>query len=106
MLVAGGFALAVAATPAIATFTAISPAGAAPAACAAGEEADLYTNVCLPHTVPNSTLTGPFHSMPGNPQVPMVGDIPCTPMREVQCIGLAQNDAQVPHPVPHATFGP
>lgn len=105
MLLAGGFALAVAAGPAVAAVTAVAAPDTAPLACPTGEEADLYTGICLPHTVPNSPLSGPFNSMPGNPDVPMVGNIPCTPGNEVQCIGLAQDAAQVPHPVPESHVG-
>ena len=73
LILAGGFAVAVAAAPAVAVFTV--PSASVPLAqCPAGEEEDLYTGVCLPHTVPNS----PLSSIPGNPDLPAVDGIPCT----------------------------
>ena len=80
------------------------------AQCPAGEEEDLYTGVCVPHTVPNAG--SPFQSIPGNPSLPAVtlpgggGAIPCTGHNSGQCIGLAEEaQAMGPQPVPHATFG-
>ena len=69
LILAGGFAVAVAAAPAIAVFTV--PSASVPLAqCPGGEEEDLYTGVCVPHTVPNSDAT--FSSIPGNPSLPAV----------------------------------
>lgn len=87
---AGGFALAVAAAPAVAAFAGPSAGSAPLVACPAGEESDLYTGVCLPHTVPNS----PFGSIPGNPDVPEIDGIPCTGANSGQCIGLAEDAPQ------------
>lgn len=99
LILAGGFAIAVAAAPAVAIF-----AGPAPSApwnvaqdCPNGEEEDLYTGVCVPHTVPNSGA--PFQAIPGNPDLPAVtlpgggGAIPCTGHNTGQCIGLAESQA-------------
>lgn len=93
LILAGGFAIAAAAAPVITAFTV--PVSSAPAvACPAGEEEDLYTGVCLPHTVPNSSSSiGPVS---GNPDLPAVnvpgggGSIPCTGANTGQCIGLAE----------------
>ncbi|MEV0672269.1 intersectin-EH binding protein Ibp1 [Mycobacterium sp. NPDC050441] len=107
LIFAGGFAVAVAAAPAIAAFSV--PASAGPAiACPTGEEEDLYTGVCVPHTVPNSP--GNFSSIAGNPDLPAVnepgggGSIPCTGANTGQCIGLAEEQqAEGPQPVPEST---
>jgi hypothetical protein len=91
LLLAGGFALAVAAAPAVAAFTApsVGPASHV-AACPTGEEEDTFTGVCLPHTVPNSPAS-PFGSIPGNPSIPEIDGIPCTGHNSGQCIGLAED---------------
>jgi hypothetical protein len=111
LLLAGGFAVAVAAAPAIAVFAVPAPDAAPLAQCPAGEEADQFTGVCVPHTVPNSG-TSPFQSIPGNPSVPAVtlpgggGSIPCTGHNSGQCIGLAEEaQAAGPQPVPQSTVG-
>jgi hypothetical protein len=96
IVVAGGFALAVAAAPAVAAFTVPATALGAPAAsCPAGEEEDLYTGSCLPHTVPNSPTGGapasPFGSISGNPDIPSVDGVPCTGGNTGQCIGLQED---------------
>lgn len=101
LILAGGFAVAVAAAPAIAVFTV--PGSAVLAQCPAGEEEDLYTGVCVPHTVPNSGAS-PFSSIPGNPDLPSVDGIPCTGHNSGQCIGLAEeSEAMGPQPVPRST---
>jgi hypothetical protein len=99
LILAGGFAVAVAAAPAVAVFTV--PSASVPLAqCPAGEEEDLYTGVCLPHTVPNS----PLSSIPGNPDLPAVDGIPCTGRNTGECIGLSEEEqAMGPQPVPRST---
>ena len=99
LILAGGFAVAVAAAPAVAVFTV--PSVTVPLAqCPAGEEEDLYTGVCLPHTVPNS----PLSSIPGNPSLPAVDGIPCTGRNTGECIGLSEEEqAMGPQPVPRST---
>jgi hypothetical protein len=96
IILAGGFALSMAAGPAAVAFTVPAIAQAAPAAsCPAGEEEDLYSGSCLPHTVPNSPTGGapasPFGSIAGNPDLPSVDGIPCTGGNTGQCIGLQEN---------------
>jgi len=96
-VLAGGYALAVAIAPAITAVAVPSTALAAPAAsCPAGEEEDLYTGSCLPHTVPNSPSNNGFPasslgSVPGNPSLPQVDGIPCTGNNTGECIGLQEN---------------
>jgi|SRR5262245_13851901 len=102
LVLAGGFAVAVAAAPAIAVFT-IPGASVPLAQCPGGEEEDLYTGVCVPHTVPNSGAV--FSSIPGNPDLPAVDGIPCTGHNSGQCIGLAEEaQAEGPMPVPRSTI--
>ncbi|MBS1692020.1 MAG: intersectin-EH binding protein Ibp1 [Actinobacteria bacterium] len=110
LILAGGFAAAAVAAPAIVAVSA--PAATfAPLAqtCPAGEEEDLYTGVCVPHTVPNSgsvpnSSGGSFQSIPGNPNLPAVDGIPCTGANTGQCIGLSEEN-QAMGPAPTSTFG-
>jgi hypothetical protein len=110
LIIAGGFAVAVAAAPAIAVF-AVPTLDAVPLAqCPPGEEADQFTAVCVPHTVPNAGT--PFQVIPGNPDLPAVGlpggggAIPCSGHNSGQCIGLAEEQqAMGPQPVPESTIG-
>ena len=90
VVLAGGFALAVAAAPAVAAFAtpSLGPASHV-AACPSGEEEDTFTGVCLPHTVPNSPT---FNTPAGNPDIPEIAGIPCTGRNSGECIGL-QEDA-------------
>ena len=97
LLIAGGFAVAVAAAPAIAFVATPTPAATPLAQCPAGEEPDLYTSVCVPHLVPNAGA--PYSVIGGNPDLPAVnipgggGSIPCTGHNSGQCIGLAEESA-------------
>jgi hypothetical protein len=107
LILAGGFAVALAAAPAIAVFAV--PSNSVPLAqCPAGEEEDQFTGTCIPHTVPNSG----FSSTPGNPGLPSVnlpgggGSIPCTGANSGQCIGLAEeSQAEGPQAIPESTVG-
>src|SRR6478672_13734412 len=74
LILAGGFAVAVAAAPAIAVVT-IPSASVPLAQCPAGEEEDTFTGICLPHTVPNSPT---FNTPAGNPDIPEIAGVPCT----------------------------
>ena len=90
LILAGGFAVAVAAAPALAVFT-VPSTDATPIAqgCPGGEEADQFTGNCVPHTVPNSGAS-PYTTLPGNPDVPTVMGIPCAGHNSGQCMGLAE----------------
>ena len=102
LILAGGFAVAVAIAPAVGVF-AVPSASTPLAQCPAGEEEDQFTGVCIPHTVPNSGAT--FSSIPGNPDLPAIGGIPCTGHNSGECIGLAEeSQAMGPQPVPHSTI--
>jgi hypothetical protein len=99
LILAGGFAVAVAAAPAIAVFAV--PTNSAPVAqCPAGEEPDSFTAVCLPHLVPNSPAFG--ETSPGG--LPTVDGIPCTGANSGQCIGLGEEQqAEGPQPIPRSS---
>ena len=107
LLIAGGFAVAVAAAPAIAFVATPTPAATPLAQCPAGEEPDLYTSVCVPHLVPNAGA--PYSVIGGNPDLPAVnipgggGSIPCTGRNSGECIGLGEEqNAAGPIAVPHS----
>jgi hypothetical protein len=101
LIVAGAFAVAVAAAPAVAVF-AVPSASVPLAQCPGGEEEDIFTGICVPHTVPNSGSM--FSSIPGNPSLPAIGGIPCTGHNSGQCIGLGEeSEAMGPQPVPRST---
>jgi hypothetical protein len=89
LILAGGFALAVAAAPAVAAFAVPANPGTPVAACPAGEEEDLYTDMCIPHTVPSSP--SPFTTSAANPDIPEVDGVPCTGRNSGECIGLAED---------------
>lgn len=105
LALAGGFAVAVAAAPVVAIFTTAGPAGITVSACPSGEEEDLYTGECLPHTVPNSPAT-PFSSIPGNPDLPAINGIPCTGHNSGECIGLAEDAPQFQQPQTSVSSSP
>jgi hypothetical protein len=106
LILAGGFAVAVAIAPAVGVF-AVPSASTPLAQCPAGEEEDQFTGTCIPHTVPNSGSV--FSSTPGGlPAVNLPGGggaIPCTGHNSGECIGLAEeSQALGPEPVPHSTI--
>lgn len=102
LAIAGGFALAVAAAPAVAAFT-LPSTGSAPAvaACPPGEVVNPATGACAPGPV--GTEPGVItHSTPGDSNsVPEVQGIPCTGANTGQCIGL-QEEQQPPVVEPHS----
>jgi hypothetical protein len=103
LLIAGGFVVAVAAAPAIAAVAVPSPGALSPQACAAGEEEDLFTGECIPHTVPNSPIV-PAGATSGINGVPSVDGVPCEGHQAAQCRGLADEEqSEGPAAVPHAS---
>jgi hypothetical protein len=87
LILAGGFAVAIAAAPAIAVFAVPSASPSAPslAACPSGESEDLFTDACVPEIVPNSPqMTTPVGGLPE------INGIPCTGHNSGQCIGLSE----------------
>ena len=102
LLLAGGFAVAIAAAPAVAAFAVPAVAPSSFGACANGESEDTYTSACTPDMVPNSPLIQ--ESSPGG--LPEVGGIPCTGANSGQCIGLSEEEqSEGPATVPNSTVG-
>lgn len=107
-VLAAGFAAAVLAAPAVAAFATTDASTPSIAACPAGESEDTFTTICVPDMVPNSPdVASPSESVgsiPGNPDLPEVGGIPCTGGNSGQCIGLSEDQAAAgPQPVPRST---
>jgi hypothetical protein len=103
LILAGGFALAIAIAPAVAIGA--QPTHSAPlAACTSGEEEDVFTTSCTPFMVPNSPQG--FTSTAANPDIPEIDGVPCTGGRSSgACIGLAENAEDAgPQPVPRSTI--
>jgi hypothetical protein len=102
LILAGGFALAIAITPAV-TIVAHPTHSVPLAACNPGEEEDVYTLVCTPFMAPNSPQG--FTTTAANPDIPEINGIPCTGADSGACIGLAENAEDMgPQPVPRSTI--
>ena len=102
LILAGGFAVAVAAAPAIAVFTVPSPRCRWPSARAAKRK------TCTPGSAsPTPCRTRVLRrsaASPETPDLPAVGGIPCTGHNSGECIGLAEEaEAMGPQPVPRST---
>ena len=99
LVLAGGFAVAIAAAPAVAAFAVPSIAPSF-GACPSGETEDIYTDACTPDMVPNSPALG----VTSGGTLPEVAGIPCTGANSGQCIGLSEDQ---PGPVeqPSSTVG-
>jgi len=90
LILAGGFAVAIAAAPAVAAFAVPSTPAPSVAACPSGESEDTFTGDCTPELVPNSPEFG--STSPGG--LPEVDGVPCTGGNSGQCIGLAEDAPQ------------
>jgi hypothetical protein len=100
LLLAGGFAVAVAAAPAVAVVAVPTHSAPTIAACPGGESEDAFTDVCVPDLVPNSPEVGATSTG----ALPEVDNIPCTGGNSGQCIGLSEEEqSQGPEAVPHST---
>ena len=100
LILAGGFAVAVAVAPGVAVVAV--PTNSAPtiAACPGGESEDTFTGECVPDLVPNSPEAG--QTSPGG--LPEINGIPCTGGNSGQCIGLSEEQqAEGPMAVPHSS---
>jgi hypothetical protein len=83
LTLAGGFAFAIVAVPAIAVLSAPAPTVPAPVAqCMPGQVPDPATGACP---------AGP-NTIPGDPNMPAVGGIPCTGANTGECIGLQESE--------------
>ena len=102
LAIAGGFALAVAAAPAVAAFT-LPSTGPAPAVaeCAPGEVVNPDSGECAP--APADTRPGEItnSTFGDSNSLPEVQGIPCTGGNTGQCIGL-QEEQQAPMVEPHS----
>jgi hypothetical protein len=104
LLIAGGFAIAVAAAPAVATFTFAPAASPSVLACPNGESTDIYNGECIPDLVPNSP-TVPQGVGVDSDGFPTVDGVPCAGHNSGQCIGLADEQAsEGPAAVPHSSL--
>jgi hypothetical protein len=84
LILAGGFALAIAAAPAVAIFAVPTSSTPAPVAqCPMGEAQDPATGMCMP--------------VPAQASVPEIQGIPCTGQNTGECIGLGEGQ-QLPAP--------
>ena len=92
LALAGGFALAVAAAPALAVFAV--PSAAPVAACPAGQTVNPATGGC--EVAPSTGPQGGLREVQG---------IPCTGANTGQCIGL-QEEQQAPVVQPRSTVSP
>ena len=102
LILAGGFALAIAIAPSVAIVA--QPTHSVPlAACDTGEEEDVFTTSCTPFLVPNSQG---FTTTAANPDIPEVDGVPCVGGRSSgACIGLGEDEAAMgPQPVPRSTI--
>lgn len=97
IILAGGFALVLAGGPAAVALSLPAVAGAV-TSCPAGEEEDLYSGACLPHTVPNSPEGGSaVNQIPGG-SLSAVDGVPCTGGDTGKCIGLQEDAPQFQQP--------
>lgn len=104
LILAGGFAIAVAIAPAVALVTNANSTSKPLAACDPGEEEDVFTVICTPMLVPNSP--SPFTTTAANPDVPEIDGIPCIGRSAGACVGLAEDaEAAGPQAVPQSTIG-
>jgi hypothetical protein len=102
LILAGGFALAIAIAPG-AAILAHPTHSASFAQCTSGEEEDVFTTSCTPFLVPNSPQG--FTSTAANPDIPEIQGIPCTGRDSGACIGLSEDEAAAgPQPIPRSTI--
>lgn len=100
LVLAGGFALAIAAAPAFLAVAAPAITGPTVTACPGGETEDTFTNTCTPDLVPNS----PSFQTTSPGGLPSVDGIPCTGGNSGQCIGLGEEQqAEGPMAVPRSS---
>ena len=100
LILAGGFAVAIAAAPVVAVIAVPTASAPTIAACPGGESEDTFTGMCVPDLVPNSPEVG--QASPGG--LPEVDNIPCTGANSGQCIGLSEEQqSEGPMAIPHSS---
>ena len=108
LILAGGFALAIAIAPAaaIVAHPTHSTESKPLAACDSGEEEDVFTTSCTPFLVPNSPDDSGFTTTAANPDIPEIQGVPCTGGRSSGgCIGLEEEQQDMgPQPIPRSTI--
>jgi hypothetical protein len=103
LLFAGGFAIAIAAAPVVAAVAVPSMGSPTSVACGSGEEEDVFTGSCVPHTVPSSPII-PANTTPGLNDAPSVDGVACEGRNDAQCRGLAEEQqSEGPAAVPKAS---
>jgi hypothetical protein len=109
VVVAGGFALAIAAAPAAALLAPGAPATAPVAACPAGEVEDLYTLHCIPSLSPN-VKNGIYPTKSPNvsaeTNVPKLEGVPCPGSIPGECLQRTPGHAPTPGHVGNETLHP
>ena len=103
LMIAGGFALAVAAAPAAAFIAIPSGVAAHLADCPAGESNDLYTDNCVPEMTPN-TPGGDYPTQIPGGSLSEVSGVPVTGGNSGQILGLEEDQANVPDVTPHSSL--
>jgi hypothetical protein len=100
LVLAGGFAVAVAAAPAVLVVAVPTHSAPTISACPNGESEDAFTGNCTPDLAPNSPVVN--QTSPGG--LPEIDNIPCTGGNSGQCIGLGEEQqAEGPTAVPHSS---
>ena len=94
-ILVSGFALAVAAAPAVAFVAPPSHAPTAVAECPAGFVAETETGGCVMAQGSDAP-----EAIPGNPDLPAVDGIPCTGANTGECIGLQESQGGDSAPIP------
>ena len=93
LILAGGFAVAIAAAPAVAVFAVPTTSTPAPVAqCPMGEVQDPATGVCMP--------------VPAGGSLPEIRGIPCTGAYTGECIGLGEEQQPPPTRPAYPPAGP
>jgi hypothetical protein len=101
LILASGFAVAIAAAPVVAVVAVPTASAPTIAACPGGESEDTFTGMCVPDLVPNSPEVG--QTSPGG--LPEIDNIPCTGANSGECIGLSEEQqSEGPMAIPHSSF--
>jgi len=94
LILAGGFAAAIAAAPALAVAVLPTPTASTPtiSACAPGETEDMATGECSPAMSPDMPGDLTLSTPDDVNSLPEVDGIPCTGHNTGECIGLQESE--------------